>query len=101
MASDPDKAALLWLADAARSRRRAAYRSIRRMVGERWFNGLLFDLLLAVEGGGLIRPDQNGHWQLLAARVLEKRYKGLIKLSAGCADLSSADRHEVRIALKK
>ncbi|MCP4384376.1 MAG: CYTH domain-containing protein [Hyphomicrobiales bacterium] len=58
VAGDPDKTALTRLADSAQSRRRVAYRSIRRMVGERWFNGSLFDLLLAGEGGGSIRPDK-------------------------------------------
>lgn len=97
----PDSAALPRLSVCAEQGRQAAYQTVRDLTAERWFNSFLFDLLLAGEVGGLIRRDRNEPLQPLAAAVLKKRHKKVMKLGRDFAGLAPPERHEVRLALKK
>ncbi len=99
--SNPENPELSALAVAAQERRDAAHQAVRDLVEARWFNRFLLDLLLAGEAGGLVRRDRDKPLDALAATVLQKRHKKVLKLGRGFADLAYAERHEVRIALKK
>ncbi|MCP4383590.1 MAG: CHAD domain-containing protein [Hyphomicrobiales bacterium] len=91
------------LASIAEERRQEAYEGTRQLASERWFNSFLLDLLIAGEGGGngLVIRDRNKLLLPSAVEALRKRHKKVLKVGRGFAGLSSSERHEVRIALKK
>lgn len=91
------------LAAIAGESRQAAYEQVRRLVGEPWFSSFLLDLLIAGEGGkgGLVARDGDLLLRPRAVAVLHKRHKKVLKLGRGFAGMSSDQRHQVRIALKK
>ena len=89
------------LAAAAESGQQKAYDAVRKLIGDRRFNLFLVDLLLASETGGLIAHDRDARLLPVAARILQKRHKKVLKAGKNFADLDYDARHEVRIELKK
>ncbi len=85
----------------ADNRRAEAYDNVRRLVSDQHFNRFLLDLLTAAEGGGLVVKGAGESLVPMARRMLAKRHKNMMKVGKGFARLTEAQRHEVRIELKK
>ena len=101
LGGDDANPGLVRLAGRAEIRSRAAYREVRTLVGSPRFNGFLFDLLLSAENGGSVIRDRDTLLRPVAVKLLQKRHKKVLKTGREFAHLSTARRHEVRIALKK
>ncbi len=98
---DETNPALRRLANRAEVKSRAAYREVRKLVSSPGFNAFLLDLLRAAEDGGSVMEDRETQLRPVAVRLLRRRHKKVLKAGRGFANLSTAERHEVRIALKK
>ena len=96
-----DNADLMQLAKSAETRRREAYTGVRRLVRAPQFNRFLLDLMIVSEEGGLVARGRNAPLRPTAAALLAKRHKKVLKAGRNFAHLPNAQRHEVRIALKK
>lgn len=101
MESHPGTAALERLAEIAEERRAAAYKDVRRLVVDRRFNRFAIDLMTLAETGGLVARDGDTPLGPLATSLLRKRRKQVLKKGGDFAHLTQAERHRVRIALKK
>ena len=89
------------LAEIADARRREAYEKIRHLVADRRFNFFLLELLRLAEWGGIAVSDPAAPLGPTAVRLLRKRHRKVLKVGRSFETLSHAQRHEVRIALKK
>ena len=94
-------AGLTRLAEIAGARRRQAYGEVRRLVADRRFNVFLLELLRLAEWGGAAVNDPAAPLGPTAVRLLRKRHGKVLKIGRNFETLSYAQRHEVRIALKK
>jgi inorganic triphosphatase YgiF len=104
-AGDPHLARLL---EAAEVERRRGYEAVRAEIGSHAYTRYLLELRLWIEAGGWRErlTEQAAHWLerpivAFADQVLAKRHRTARKLGRGFARLSAAERHRVRIALKK
>lgn len=107
-APDDDADALTAVASRAEAERQAAYNELRRFLDSREHADLTLDWsgwvaleawheAASIDGRQVLAaPVQD-----LARRVLDKRHKRVKKLGRNFAELSDAERHEVRLALKK
>ena len=102
---DPDLARLL---EAAKVERERGYEAVRAEIGSHAYTRYLLELRLWIEAGGWREhaTEQGAHWfprpiVAFADALLAKRHRNARKLGRGFAKLSAADRHRVRIALKK
>lgn len=89
------------LIEVAGRQRHAAHDAVRQMVGERWFNDFLLELLLASHSSVLLSPGRDRLLLPAVTKILNKRHRKVLKLGKDFADLASPERHRVRIALKK
>lgn len=101
LTDDPDNAALQRLAGNAERQRKAAYDDVRALVADGDFSRFLIALLRASVDGGLIARNGDGRLRPLAAALLAKRRRKVLKAGRQFAALTTDQRHEVRIALKK
>ena len=101
----PDVAALRVLSAAARQRRRAAYAAARHAIGSPRYTALLLGLMRWFDAGGwrdakatakLDRPIGE-----IAPLLLDKRRRAAKRRGKGFAGQSAAERHKLRIVLKK
>ena len=92
---------LTHLREAAEARRAAAYADARRLLGGRRFNRFLLDLLGAAASGGLVAKGADEPLLGVARGRLAARHRRLMRLAEGFEQLTPAERHRVRIALKK
>ena len=99
--ANPGVSSLPRLRDAAREQRDAAHESARKLLLGRRFNRFVLDLLHVAHGGGLVARDADEPLPAAARRRLNKRYRRLMKTGRGFDGLDEAERHRVRIALKK
>ena len=81
---------------------------MRAEIGSHAYTRYLLELRLWIEAGGWREhaTEQGAHWfprpiVAFADALLAKRHRNARKLGRGFAKLSAADRHRVRIALKK
>jgi inorganic triphosphatase YgiF len=96
----PEARGLGRLAELAAAQRSAAYEDVRQLCDGSALGGFVLRvLLLADEMAG--RDDEGVALTAFAARVLKKRRKKALKMGAGFETLSTPERHEVRIAVKK
>ena len=103
-----DMTALAALARRAEIERRDAYGEVRAFLGERVHADLVLDLASWVALDRWQEEASPDRGQILespivdlARRLLEKRHKQVRKLGRHFGRLSDAERHEVRLALKK
>ena len=99
--ANPGASSLPRLREAARKRRDAAHASARKLILGRRFNRFILDLLQVAHGGGLVARDADESLPAAARLRLNKRYRSLMKAGSGFDRLGEAERHRVRIALKK
>jgi inorganic triphosphatase YgiF len=107
-ATNPDEVALDVLARLAKKKRNAAYRAARKAIAGpdyaafvlrygAWLTGRDWtmdrDITAAARGAGTVAE--------FATRHLEKRFKRAADMGKNAAELSDADRHQLRIRLKK
>ena len=102
---DPDLARLL---EAAQVERQRGYEAVRAEIGSHAYTRYLLELRLWIEAGGWREhaTEQGAHWfdqpiVAFAEKLLAKRHRKARKLGRHFARLSAAERHRVRIALKK
>ncbi len=103
-----DAPALDAVAARARAERELAYAELRRFLAGRLHAELALDWAswVALEGWHEAAPTDGRQLLaepvvVLARRLLDKRHKRVRKLGRDFAELSDAERHEVRLALKK
>jgi triphosphatase len=103
--NDPHLARLLAAAEVERQR---GYEAVRAEIGSHAYTRYLLELRLWIEAAGWRdrATEQGAHWfdrpiVAFADQVLAKRHRKARKLGRGFARLSAAERHRVRIALKK
>ncbi len=101
VAGNPDEPGLACLGETAVKRQEEAYRDVRKLLADRRFNGFLLDLLTVAEGGGLVVEGADQSLIPTARRTLAKQHKRVMKAGETFDLLTEAQRHEVRIALKK
>lgn len=101
LASDPDDRGLQRLTARAKTRLRQSYTQVRRLLDSPTFNGFVLDLLQAVEKDSAIVRDRETLLRPVAAALLQKRHRKVLKAGRQFARLSMNERHEVRLALKK
>jgi inorganic triphosphatase YgiF len=102
---DPDLARLL---AAAQVERQHGYEAVRAEIGSHAYTRYLLQLRLWIEASGWREhaTEQGAHWfdrpiVAFADELLAKRHRNARKLGRGFAKLAPAERHRVRIALKK
>ena len=98
-AEAPADSGLAALAEAAEQARAWAYADLRRMLKRRNFTRLSLDLAWAAAGGFAfadVRPAAG-----VARALLDERHGAAMKAGASFETLPPADRHKVRIAIKK
>lgn len=103
-----DQAALAALARCAEVERAGGYTEVRALLESRAHADLVLDLAIWVGLGRWLESASEDGRQILASpiielarRLLEKRHKRVRKLGRHFARLSDAERHQVRLALKK
>lgn len=100
----PEQAALATLRTHADQRRRDGYQQADRMIASMAYARLLTDALYWV-GNRVWRSDGAGPLDApattVAAQVLARRHAHLQKAAKGLANLSTEQRHRLRIAVKK
>lgn len=101
LADDPRNPGLLRLVETAEAKRRAAYDDVRSLISDPQFTGLQLDLMIAIESGGLVAGDAGGRLAPIARMLLQKRHAKVLKLGRRFEKMPNAERHAVRIALKK
>jgi inorganic triphosphatase YgiF len=108
VAARPGDPHLERLLEAARLERRRGYEAVRAEIGSHPYTRFMLELRLWVEASGWReRPTAEGAFWLdqpidaFAEKLLSKRHRKARKLGRGFAHLRAAQRHEVRIALKK
>lgn len=106
--ADEDVVGLQALARRAEAGRAAAYDQVREILDGRAHADLVLDVASwTALGGWQERASAGGRLLLsspvveLARQLLEKRHKRVTKLGRHFARLSDAERHQVRLALKK
>lgn len=97
-ACDVPMDALLSRARAAHAR---AYADVRAMQRDPAFIGFLTNLIAAAETDALNIKHGEAPLRPIAAKLLQRRHKKLVRTGAGFAALPNVQRHEVRIELKK
>jgi inorganic triphosphatase YgiF len=108
LAARPDDPNLAALRDAAEDERRRGYDAARARIGAPDYTRFLLELGRWIEAAGWReQPTERGAAWLgrpvvaYADHLLAKRHKKALKLGRGFAELTPAERHRVRIALKK
>ncbi|MDF1736503.1 MAG: CHAD domain-containing protein [Minwuia sp.] len=101
MRAHPDSEPLQQLCTIAENARRAAYVEVRRTLSGRPFNRMLLDLLGAQDPARLLADSREDALPPVAARLLRKGHRKLIRTGQDFANLPLEQRHEVRIAAKK
>ncbi|WP_419167887.1 CHAD domain-containing protein [Candidatus Palauibacter sp.] len=99
--ANPDGASLIRLREAAENRRAAAYEDVCRLIGGPRFNCLVLDLLSVAESGGLVVEGRDASLAPTATRGLARRHRTLMRSARDFGRLTEAQRHRVRIDLKK
>ncbi len=99
--ANPGLPGLLRLRDAAQERRDVAHEAVRGLILGRRFNRFVLDLLDVANRGGLVERDAGAPLGRTAVRRLTRRYRSLMKTGVGFDHLTDAERHRVRISLKK
>ncbi|HEX5079778.1 MAG TPA: CYTH and CHAD domain-containing protein [Geminicoccaceae bacterium] len=107
-AARPGDADLARLLEAAQVERQRAYEPVRAEIGSQPYTRYLLELRLWIEAGGWREhaTDEGARWfdqpiTAFADKVLGKRHRKARQLGRHFARLSAAERHAVRIALKK
>jgi triphosphatase len=102
---DPHLARVL---DAAKVERQRGYDAVRAEIGSRAYTRYVLELRLWIEAGGWREhaSERGAAWLdrpivAFADHLLRKRHGKALKLGHDFAKLSAAERHAVRIALKK
>jgi triphosphatase len=102
---DPDLARLL---EAAEVERQRGYEAVRAEIGSHVYTRYLLELRLWIEASGWREhaSEQGAQWfgqpvVAFADRLLAKRHRRARQLGRGFARLGPAERHRLRIALKK
>lgn len=85
----------------AAQKRQSAYEDVRKLIRDPQFNRFLLDLIATAHRGDLVTKGAKLPLQPIAAKLLQKRHKKVLKLGRGFEDLPAPERHEVRLALKK
>ena len=108
LAARPDDGNLAMLRDAAEDERRRGYEAARTSIGAPDYTRFLLELGRWIEAAGWReQPTKRGATWFgrpiveFADHLLAKRHKKALKLGRGFAELTPAERHRVRIALKK
>ncbi len=81
--------------------RKEAYGQVRRLVRSPRFNITLLRVLAAAEAGELVVRHRSSPMHEVAAGLLQKRHRKVLKKGRKFDDLEEPARHEVRIAVKK
>ena len=97
----PNSEPLQHLRVIAMRERAAAYVELRRTLDGRNFNRMLLDLLGAQDVARLLAVAPDVALPPVAARLLRKRHRKLIRTGRDFATMPPEQRHEVRIAAKK
>ncbi len=104
----PEDADLKRLVEAAKRRRRAAYDSAKEAIGSRRYAASILNLARWFEARGWREQKASAQSAPLflpiaevAPRLIERRWRQVRKRSRHFAKLPLAERHELRIALKK
>ena len=106
--ANPDEPELQALRTRAEAKRASAYRSARKRLAERSYNHFLPRFGQWLERQGWQRERTKKQAKLgatsianFAALLLDERRNAALTLGQGFADLPTAERHQLRIALKK
>jgi triphosphatase len=107
-AARPGDLDLACLLEAAEVERQRGYEAVRAEIGSHAYTRYLLELRLWIEAGGWREhaSEQGAHWfgqpvVAFADRLLAKRHRKARKRGRGFAKLGPAERHHLRIALKK
>jgi len=108
LAARPADEGLIALSAAAEDERRRGYEAARAAIAAPDYTRYLLELGRWIEAGGWReQPTERGATWLerpivdFAGHLLGKRHRRALRLGEGFADLTPAERHRVRIALKK
>lgn len=101
LAAHPDSEPLRDLRGLAEQARQRAYQDLRTTLDGRPFNRMLLDMLGAQDLGALLNDTRDTPLTPVAASLLRKRHRKLMRAGQGFATMPLEQRHEVRIALKK
>ena len=108
LAVRPDAPSLLALRSAAEAARAEAYAAARTAIADPTYTRFLLQLGRWIEAGGWREdvPPKAAAWLdrplvAFADRLLAKRHRRALKLGRRFAELTAAERHRLRIALKK
>ncbi len=101
----PDDKDLTALIRSAKKARTAAYRRVRSALSSRRYTTAMLDLSSWIEEriwrNTVTRSKLDAPIGPTSAKLLAKRHRKILKRGKDFADMDSADRHTVRIALKK
>lgn len=89
------------VAAAARSQRDVIHDEVRLLLRGHAFNLMLTDLVRSASNGALVVQDQGEPLRPTASRLLQKRHRKLLQAGEDFDRLTVAERHVVRIKLKR